>query len=174
MKPPDPTMKDAVAQYPDEIAGLYKKHGRLPDGVKLEKGYCCNWNNKKFFIHTRATLPLKDFREGLGFGLWVEVNKKDFDKYLAAENDDRKYLQFKAFGKLANNWPGFENTSGLKVKIKTVGKDEKAYISEVLIDRPTDPIFKIALDMQKEDVNLKQKISKLVQAWMHDFGPGKS
>ncbi|MCX6706327.1 MAG: DUF2199 domain-containing protein [Candidatus Woesebacteria bacterium] len=174
MRPTNPTPRDAVAQYPDEIAELYKEQGHLPDGVKLEEGYYCNWDNKRFFIHARATLPLKDVHEGIGFGLWVEVSKEDFDKYLGAENDDSKYLQFEASGKLANNWPGFENTLGLKARIKAINKDEKVYIWEVLIDKPTDPIFEIALKMQRENVDLRQRILKLVQAWMHDFGPGES
>src|SRR3989344_3098244 len=155
--------KDIVAQYPDEFSELSVK-GDEP-GVWLAGTLGLD---DRYFIHARATLPLKDTSSELGFGLWVEVDKEDFDRYLRAENDDEKYKSFVAKGKLANNWPGFEDTIGLKVTFRTIFPDEKVYITEVFTDSRTDPLFQIALLMQKHQLELKEQVKSLITAWMKD------
>lgn len=163
-------MNDAVAQLPDELATLLSPDGDLPEGVEIEKGYYCKWNGR-YFIHTRAALPLKDISEGIGFGLWIELSKEDFDKFMQAQDDDTLYAGFTAEGTLANNWPGFEDVNNLKVVVKVVKVDQKPYIWDVSVDDTIDPLFRIALLMQKEDLQTRDRVRSLVGAWMNDFGP---
>jgi len=165
-------MKDVVAEYPDEIADYKKLKGDIPAEVKFEKGFFCIWENKftRYFIHTRATLPLKDINGGIGFGLWVELTQEDFDKFMKAQEGDKLYADFMAEGTLANNWPGFENVNFLKVVVKGVKPDQKPYIWEVKVDDTVDPVFRMALLTQKDDVKRQEEIRALVQAWMNDFG----
>lgn len=163
--------QDVVAQNPDEFAKFTIKQN--------EPGYIqvASYEGKDhYFIHARATLPLKDFHDGIGFALWVEVSKESFGGYLETENNDEKYLKFEADGTLANNWPGFENTFGLKVKLKTINASEKVYIWDVFVNNTTDPLFRIALQMQKHQEDLKNQVKHLVEAYMKDLkqNPGSS
>jgi len=159
-------MKDIVAQLPDEIARYKKVNGKLPDDLDYEPGFFCVWNKERFFIHTRATLPIRDIENGVGFGLWVEVSKQDFNKYAEAQKDDEKYKQFQAEGTLANEWPGFENIFGVKVLLKTVRVNEKVYIREVFLDKPRDPLFEVALLTSSQNKKGKQMIKKLVTTYL--------
>jgi hypothetical protein len=158
-------MQDIVAQLPEELAIFEKINGHLPDDVNIKPGFICTWNGR-YFIHSRATLPLKDIHEGIGFGLWVEVSKTDFDVYLEAENDDSSYEKFKVKGTLANSWPGFENILGITVTVRTISLNEKVYITEVHMDKPRDPLFEVALLAQKDDLKMKKRIKDLVYAYL--------
>jgi hypothetical protein len=155
--------QDFVAQYPDQIANLPD----MPMDLEYEKGYICTWNNR-YFIHTRSTLPLSDHENGIGFGLWVEVSHEDFEKYLAAEANEQAYEQFECEGRLANEWPGFLDTFGMNVKVSTVNKDEKVYITDVFVDEQTDPLLTPALSYPTADENFIQSTLKLIDAWSKD------
>lgn len=160
--------QDIVADLPDELAVYKHEHGKLPEGVDFEPGYICQWQDK-YFVHARATLPLKDTKNGVGFGLWVQIPKADYEKYLRAEKDDVLYKSFRAEGTLANNWPGFLDTYGLPVVVKTVFVDQKIYIWEVKLDRRVDPLFEVSLLSQKHDERMKEQIRKLAVAYLQDF-----
>lgn len=157
--------EDIVAILPFELAEIQRQTGQAPQTTEFEPGYICVWNDR-YFIHARATLPLKDFDQGLGFGLWVEINKPDFDAYLEAEDDDQKYQQIQVQGLLASMWPGFENVIGLEVTVRTVYVDQKVYITDVKTNATVDPIFQTALLMQKDDVAGKERLAQLLAAYM--------
>jgi hypothetical protein len=158
-------MTDIVADFPDELAEYKKIHTQLPNEIDFEPGFYCVWN-KRYFIHTRATLPLKDIEEGVGFGLWVELNKEDFLRYAKANADDELYKTFKTNGNLANEWPGFQGMLGTPVVVRTVKVNDKVYITEVNLDKPRDILFEAVMNMQKEDIEAKQKLDDLVKRFL--------
>lgn len=158
-------MTDFVADLPDELAEYSKRNGQLPDDVDFEPGFYCVWN-EHYFIHARATLPLKDIDEGIGFGLWVEIDKEDFAKYAQANTDDDIYKSFKTAGTLANEWPGFEGMFGVPVVVRTIKADEKVYITEVKLDKPRDVLFEVAMNMQKDDSETKKSVENLVKSYL--------
>lgn len=159
-------MKDIVADLPDELVEYKKVHGQLPVDIDFEPGFYCVWDSKRFFVHTRATLPLKDIEEGIGFGLWVELSKENFARYAKANTDDELYKDFRTEGTLANEWPGFEGMSGTPVVVRTIKVDEKVYITEVKLDRPRDVLFEAALYLQRGDLKTKQKLEDLVKSYL--------
>lgn len=161
-------MQDIVAQLPDVLVRYKKEHGTLPLDAKIEEKFSCIWQNK-YYIHTRVTLPLLAIDQGIGFGLWVELSQADFEKYLAVVDDDAQYKDFQAQGKLANEWPGFEETLGISVKVRPIRLDEKIYITEVLSDHTLDPILQVALLAQKDDTKIIENVRKVVMAWMESF-----
>lgn len=165
--------QDFVAQLPDELAVIEKTEGKLPENVEFASHYYCRWGDR-YFIHTRATLPLRDFDEGVGFGLWVEIAKEDFDAYLAAENDDESYSRFKVNGTLANEWPGFLDMMGADVVVRTVRVDEKVYITEVLGTEARDPLFDYAMSLPSGDPAAREKIMELVTAYVEDGSIGSN
>jgi len=158
-------MGDIVAQLPNAILMYKHLQGDFPSDMEYEPGFICAWDNH-FFIHTRATLPLYDHTNGIGFGLWVEVSQEDYQKYLQASGDDNLYKDFIAKGTLANDWPGFENMAGIGVTIRTVSSEEKPYITEVDDDRTRDPLFYVALRMQKDDTDTLQMVRELISAYI--------
>ena len=96
--------QDIVVQLPTEVASYKKTYGKLPDDLKLEPGSICKYGDK-YFVHARATLPLKAIEDGVGFGLWVEVDKDSFVKYYKALDNDNLYKVFKAKGRFKDLWP---------------------------------------------------------------------
>lgn len=159
--------QDIVAELPDEVASYEKEHGRLPDDLKLEPGLICKYNDK-YFVHTRATLPLKSIDTGVGFGLWVEVDTDTFISYYEALEDDELYKDFKAEGKLANEWPGFKNLYGVSVTFRTIKTDDKVYITEVHDIQNRDPLFYSVMLAQADDIEKIKEIEELTQAYMEN------
>lgn len=161
-------MQDVVAEYPDEIIDFqFYNNGQIPEDMEYEKGVYCLWQGR-FFIHTRATLPLKDIERGVGFGLWVELTPEDFERYADALEDDKKYEAFTTKGILANEWPGFEGIIGSEVTVKTVNLNEKVYITEVLVDETNDPLFSTAVSASSENAEIKAQVTNLVHAYIEN------
>lgn len=163
--------QDIVADYPQEIAAYAQEYGSVPSDMEFEPGYYCRWQGR-CFIHTRATLPLHAIDDGVGFGLWVEIEPSEFDRYLAAQQNDEEYKTFKTEGLLANSWPGFMDAFGLPVTVRTIRVDEKVYITEVHLDRMRDVLFEVALTAQQADTAMREQIMNLVQAWMSEVSGG--
>lgn len=163
--------QDIVADFPQEIAAYAQEYGSVPSDMEFEPGYYCRWQGR-CYIHTRATLPLHAIDDGVGFGLWVEIEPSEFDRYLAAQQNDEAYKTFKTEGFLANSWPGFMDAFGLPVTVRTIRVDEKVYITEVHLDRMRDVLFEVALTAQQADAAMREQILNLVQAWMSEVNGG--
>ena len=163
-------MRDVSAVYPDSIAEMISLTGNPPTEMLFEPGFICAYEDH-YWIHARATLPLLAIENGVGFGLWVEVTKADIKRYQAATENDNLYQSFITQGKLANQWPGFENIKGAQVTVRTVHLNEKVYITEVSADYRDDPLFEVALNTQVNDEAGISRIRDLVMAYMQDFHP---
>lgn len=118
--------------YPDEIQQYYFEHGEYPSNFEYYNGLACWLEGEKYFIHTRVVLPLKAFHHGVGFGLWVEIPQEACEEFLALDLDSENFPGFKTKGKLANQWPPFENMLGANVVVRIVFKADKPYITQVL------------------------------------------
>lgn len=161
-------MQDVTAEYPYEITEFqFYNNDLLPEDMDYEKGIYCIWQGR-FFIQTRATLPLKDTEKGVGFGLWVELIREDFERYAEALEDDSKYQSFSASGSLANEWPGFEGMLGAEVTVKTLNVTDKVYITDIIIEESDDPLFYKAISAPAEDAETKKQVKDLVNAYLED------
>jgi len=158
--------KDLVSKLPQEIAVFFKENGKYPDNFKIEEGFVCALEGERYFIHTVAVLPPKAFTNGVGFGLWVEISKDEFMKYINLS--DEEYTNYRVEGKLANHWPGFENMIGAKVIVSTIDPNKKVYITEVL--EVNDVLLRIALDTSSTDEAGIDRIWNLILAYMEDIG----
>ncbi len=162
-----------MADLPTDIALFKRDNGKLPDDCKYEPGFYCVWDNK-YFIHTRAVLPLDAIETGVGFGLWVELDKTDFDKYMNAVDNDEEYKNFTAEGTLACNWPGFLNMLGVKVTVKTVNLNDTVYITAVQTNQTCDPLFEKALTTKADDKETQQMLKNMVTAYIKEVGQRQS
>jgi len=157
---------DIVANYPKEISDYQRVNGKLPEDLDYERGVFCVWGKARFFIHVRAVLPLKALENGVGFGLWVELAKEDFNRYVDALKSDDLYRNIKIEGELANEWPGFENMLGSRVLARCVKLEDKLYITE--IHDVNDVTFEIAMRTDTNDTDGIERIKNLVAAYVDD------
>ena len=164
--------RDLVAQYPKDISDYLRINGKLPEDFEMSStGARCIWGGKRYFVLARVVLPLKAFDNGVGFRLWVEVTKEDHDKLMEAVKSYEAYMKFVCEGTLANEWAGFENMKGTKVRIRPIRKEEKLYITEVLETK--DPLFEIAALTATDDEKGIKRIEELVVAYVNDEGFNK-
>ncbi len=158
--------QDIVAKYPKDISDYYRINSKFPDNFRIDEGFVCALSGERYFIHTRAVLPLKALESGVGFGLWVEVSRDDFMRYVNIGDNDELYKDFKCDGVLANEWPGFEKMKGSRVVVKTILASDKVYISEVLDIK--DPLFQDAILTQVDNQQKIEEIFNLVKAYVND------
>jgi hypothetical protein len=158
-------LQDFVAQLPDPILQIQRLGGKEGIDYLFERGFIAEIPGKEYFIHCRAMLPLKDFRTGVGFGLWVNIPKPDYELYLRAVDDDKLYRQFVSDGSLANDWPGFPDTYGDRVRVSTVFLNEKVYITEYLSE-PQDVLMRVSLLAQPDNFETKEKIREMAMSYL--------
>lgn len=161
-------LQDFVAQLPEPILQLIRLGGKKGVDFTVKNECFAEIPDKEFFIHCRAMLPLKDFKTGVGFGLWVSVAKDAFDLYVRAVEDIGLYRQFVTVGSLANDWPGFPGTLGDRVKIRAIRENEKVYITEYN-SQPQDVLMRVALLAQPDDFELKEKVRDLALNYLIDL-----
>lgn len=154
-------MDDVIVDLPDALVRIAAESGSLPDSLELEPGVLCAFDGR-WFLYARGTLPLRT-RDGVGFGLWVEVSKDDYARFLAA--DDAAWGSFRATGALATDWPGFENVLGAAVTLGP-GADGELAILEVEVEREPDPVFQQAASGRLCDVT--DMVRGLVRAWLDE------
>lgn len=161
-------LQDFVAELPDPILQLRRLGGVEGKDYLVEKGFIAEIPGKEYFVHARATLPLKDFKTGVGFGLWVKLSSQDFDLYTRTVDHDNLYRNFVAAGNLANTWPGFSNSYGDRVKVRTVFLNEKIYITEYLSE-PKDVLMRRSLLASPEDSDTKDHIREMAMMYLIDL-----
>ncbi len=155
-----------IAELPTEIAE-YIENGGDEDAFEIESDYVATLDHGEhthYFILCTATLPIEDFDSNLGFGLWVEVFKADFEKYVEAGDDDREYAKFTCTGTLANDWPLFEHTLGDEVQVKVLDAELKPHIIAITSDSEELVKYKEkgSLDENAKG-HLRSRIEKLVE-----------
>ncbi len=121
---------DYVAQLPQPIVD-YQESEREDEEIAVEKGFVSAIQGKRYFIHSVATIPVKDIESNFGYGLWVEVSREDFFEYLECLEEDKKYSNFECNGNLANTWLPFNGTYNDKVKIRVVDVNKKIFITDI-------------------------------------------
>ncbi len=156
-------MDDVIVDLPEALVRLAAESGSLPETLELEPGVLCAFDGR-WFLYARATLPLRT-RDGVGFGLWVEVSPDDYARFLDATADDGSWSTFRARGTLATDWPGFENLLGAGVGVGP-GSDGELAILEVDVDREPDPVFRQAVSGRLCVVS--DMVRGLVRAWLDE------
>jgi hypothetical protein len=118
---------DWAWKWPEEVARMSseqraKKVKMAPDFLSIK--------GEKYWIRCIGYIPLLDPESPLGFGFWVEVSNKDFQRF-RLHWDDSEYLSLEAWGILANPWPGFDGTLGQSVHITPLEQDKRPLVIEV-------------------------------------------
>lgn len=121
-----------VFRLPDAVAAALPKDSDLT-ALNWVESLWLEWEGR-YFIYSHASLPLHDTASEPQHGLWVEVNKDDYDAYIRALMDRMEYARFTAHGHLANHWPGFDSTLGDDVRIQVLGNDGKPEVLEIFTD----------------------------------------
>lgn len=83
--------------------------------IKLTKDLCAI-DDRTFFIRGVLRVPVLDSQENFFWGVWAQVDERDFYRYIQLWNADiTKEPPFP--GKLANEIPPYQNTVGLDLQI---------------------------------------------------------
>lgn len=77
----------------------------------------CAIDKRRFFIRCVAVVPFIHTDGYFGWGLWAEVSKRDFFRYI--DDHPKKGERLKPFpGRIANALPGYPNLSGKVVELR--------------------------------------------------------
>jgi hypothetical protein len=74
----------------------------------------------RFYIRGFVEIPRTDSRNTFAFGMWAEVPRRQFERYVELYSDDRQAEESPFDGRLANELSGYSTTTGLKVLIHLV------------------------------------------------------
>ena len=106
---------------PDEIWAMpvaaRRKRAQENDDV-------CILDDARHFIRGVLSIPVAGLDEPWGLGLWVEVAKADFDRYVELFNEDAP--DEPPFpGTIANDFPGFPDALGARVEVRLLSATER-------------------------------------------------
>lgn len=77
----------------------------------------CAIDKKRFFIRCVAMVSFTHTDGYFGWGLWAEVSKRHFFRYI--DDHPKKGEKLKAFpGRIANGLPGYKNLPGKAVEVQ--------------------------------------------------------
>ena len=77
----------------------------------------CSIDKKRYFIRCLATVPFSHRVGYFGWGLWAEVSKRDFFRYV--DDHPKKGEKLKPFpGRVANALPGYPSVLGKTVELR--------------------------------------------------------
>lgn len=161
-------VQDFVAVFPDPITQLKRLGGVEGKDYFLQERFIARIQDQEFFIHCRATLPLKDVENGVGFGLWVKVTAEDFHLFLQSVENTDLFKNFRITGSLANTWPGFGETYGDRVRLETLPQETKVYITQYLSE-PKNISMRRALLASNDDQDTKDHVRALAMQYLLDF-----
>lgn len=112
---------DMGFQLPDDAWSMPKeqRQNRLVANEDL-----CAIDRTRFFIRCVAMVPFKHCAGYFGWGLWVEVSKRDFFQY--HDNHSKKGDKLQSFrGRVANALPGYPSLLGKPVVVRPGPKTQR-------------------------------------------------
>jgi len=99
----------------------------LPENERETKAHynsdLCQYNDS-YYIRGIALIPINETNTSFGWGLWVEVNKKTFNKYLEIYEVDGTHKPAEE-SLIANTPLKYENANNLKAKIQFCSPNER-------------------------------------------------
>ena len=124
-------LPDIGFRFPDYYFGV-------PEGERetriTENEDLCIIDNEDYFIRGVMRIPLTDYEEDFGIGVWVSQKKENFETYVDNYNSD-EIGPF--FGWLSNEIPFFdEDTINLKTMAHFQGNDQRPLIVPNDADHP--------------------------------------
>jgi len=117
---------DRGYQLPDELWAI-PKHERA-ERAKFTTDLC--QYGDRYFVRCVLLVPFIETAGDFGWGVWVEVERLVFDRYLALYEADGS-AEPRHSGKLANALPGYDGTLGTAVLIQFGDREDRpcAYLA---------------------------------------------
>jgi len=84
----------------------------------------CDFDGR-FFIRGVLPLPVIGQRRDFGWGVWAEVSRDAFRRYVELYSDPQQGLEPAFRGRLANSLRGYEETRGLGLSIQLTGETSR-------------------------------------------------
>lgn len=103
---------DIGSTLPDVVWSLPPEERQVRAKVSPD---LCVLDGERFFLRAIALVPVHDSREPFGWGLWAEVSREQFDRYVEAFNDDTTLADLSAT--IANSPPMLPPLEGHAVTV---------------------------------------------------------
>jgi hypothetical protein len=92
---------------------------QMEDAEKKHRAFCnddlCAIDGKGFYLRGVLELPVRGSDSPFGWGIWVEVAKEHFDRYVALFDNPEQGREPPFPGAVANALPGYPTTLGVTV-----------------------------------------------------------
>ena len=135
---------DLGFQYPDYYFGVpeEERDARIRSTDDL-----CVIDEESYFIRGVIRIPVTDYENGFGIGVWISQKKENFDAYVA-NYDSAEIGPF--FGWLSNEIPFFEgSTINLKTMAHFQGEGQRPLIVPEDSDHPLCRAYYQGLSLHK-------------------------
>ncbi|HEX6650039.1 MAG TPA: DUF2199 domain-containing protein [Pyrinomonadaceae bacterium] len=83
----------------------------------------------RFFVRGLLDVEVRDLRRSVAWGIWVELERADYQKVLDLWDDQNQMDQPPMKAQLANQIPRYENTIGMPVEVRLTGPETRPKIS---------------------------------------------
>lgn len=135
-------------------AGLPRDQGyELPDVVwaipSEERASRAKWTNdlcqlgERYFIRCLLKVPFTEREDYFGWGIWVEVERPVFERYLQLYNEDAA-SEPEVWAVVANDLPGYETTVGARVLVQFGTSSDRPTVR-----LPAESTHSVALEQQR-------------------------
>ncbi|MCA9402671.1 MAG: DUF2199 domain-containing protein [Candidatus Omnitrophica bacterium] len=104
----------------------------------LESDDICILRKEHYFIRAVLPMPVADRKEPYRIGLWVEVDKVDFQRVHALWDDPAQADEPPFAVRIANHIPQLPQTLGLSASLQLTGRTTRPEIS---IGDPAHPLY---------------------------------
>jgi hypothetical protein len=112
-----------------------------------------------FYVRGILELPIRDFDEALGFGVWSSLSAANFARFVELYDDPRRVDEPPYSSWFGNRLPGFPDTFNLPAWIETPHADLRP---QVVLHDGDHPLVRA----QRDGIELAQAIA-LVEPYVH-------
>ena len=111
----------------------------------------CVVDKEHFFIRCLLLLPIKNYDESFGWGIWSSLSRQNFQRYYENYDDDMSGWD-PMFGYLSNQLSGYPDTHNLKLSVQLGSRGERPSVTL----EPTDHPLAVA---QREGISMEKCLS---------------
>jgi hypothetical protein len=119
-----------------------------------------------YFVRGVLLIPILATKEHFGWGVWVSLSQKNFDRYVALNDDSIIEKEPPYFGWFCTNIPGYPTTLSLKAKVELQTGNQRPLIT---LEPGPHPLSK----EQHEGITIERAI-ELARPYLHPQTPPRT
>lgn len=98
----------------------------------------CSLDGEHFFVRGVCKLPVEDSDRTFSYGVWVSLQKENFERFSASIDEGKQSSLGAMFGWLSNRIPGYPDTLNLQTGVEPQDDHQRPFvwISDAHSDHP--------------------------------------